>query len=95
MKRLFSFRTLLFLTSTILLSLLSCSHHSEISLSSLDLSATKQGWGKVQIGKSITGEGVTYCWYNLRRGGGTHANSTIRILLKKKTGKFHGAGRDG
>ncbi|MDD2813728.1 MAG: NPCBM/NEW2 domain-containing protein [Bacteroidales bacterium] len=88
MKRLFSFRTLLFLTSTILLSLLSCSHHSEISLSSLDLSATKQGWGKVQIGKSITEKELRIAGTIYEEGVGTHANSTIRILLKKKPVRF-------
>ncbi len=59
-----------------------------IRLSSLDLTGTKQGWGKAQIDKSVTGKELSIAGKKYEFGVGTHANSTILIGLNSKTVRF-------
>jgi len=59
-----------------------------LRLSSLDLSSTRQGWGKVQIDKSVTGKDLLIAGKKYEFGVGTHANSIIKIRLNKRTVKF-------
>jgi alpha-galactosidase len=59
-----------------------------LRLGSLDLSSTRQGWGKVQIDKSVTGKDLLIAGKKYEFGVGTHANSTIKIRLNKRTVKF-------
>jgi len=70
--------------------LLSCSGGKEetVKLSSLDLSHVRQGWGKALPDKSVTGKQLSIAGKKYEYGVGTHAASTIRLELKKKTFRF-------
>jgi alpha-galactosidase len=59
-----------------------------LRLSSLDLSSTRQGWGKVQIDKSVTGKDLLIAGTKYEFGVGTHANSSIKIRLNKRNVRF-------
>ncbi|MCX6224216.1 MAG: NPCBM/NEW2 domain-containing protein, partial [Bacteroidia bacterium] len=59
-----------------------------VRLSALDLTGTRQGWGKVQIDKSVTGKELSIAGKKYQFGVGTHAASTIRLQLKRKTVRF-------
>jgi alpha-galactosidase len=78
-----------FLSILIIAVLAACSQPSEtIKLSSLDLSGTRQGWGKAQIDKSVTGKELSIAGKKYTNGVGTHANSTIRLILNGKSLRF-------
>jgi alpha-galactosidase len=70
--------------------LISCTGNKTetIRLSSLDLSGTRQGWGKVQIDKSVTGKEILIAGKKYEFGVGTHSASAIRIGLKQKPVHF-------
>ena len=59
-----------------------------VRLASLDLSGTKQGWGKPMVDKSVTGKELSIAGKKYEYGVGTHANSIIRIKLKGKPARF-------
>ncbi len=50
-------------------------------LSSLDLNQVRQGWGKAQVDRSVTGKPLLIAGKQFDRGVGTHAPSTIWIEL--------------
>jgi alpha-galactosidase len=68
----------------------SCSGNKNeiIRLSSLDLSGTRQGWGKAMIDKSVTGKELSIAGIKYEFGVGTHANSVIRVKLNGKPARF-------
>jgi alpha-galactosidase len=53
----------------------------EIWLSSLDVSRIEQGWGEGRSNRSVDNRRLTVAGQVFRRGIGTHANSTIPLLL--------------
>ncbi|MFA6128131.1 MAG: NPCBM/NEW2 domain-containing protein [Bacteroidales bacterium] len=59
-----------------------------LRLSALDLSGTRQGWGKARIDKSVTGKELSIAGKKYEFGVGTHASSTIRVLLNRKPVRF-------
>ena len=66
-----------------------CSQPSEtLKLSSLDLSGTRQGWGKPQADKAVTGKELSVAGKKYVYGVGTHANSVIRLVINKKSVRF-------
>jgi alpha-galactosidase len=77
-----------FLLTGIFLAGCSGRNNETIRLSSLDLSGTVQGWGKVQIDKSVTGKELSIAGKKYDYGVGTHAVSTIRLILNQKPVRF-------
>ncbi len=57
-------------------------------LSSLDLAAVTQGWGKPQVDKSVTGKPLSIAGKTFERGLGTHADSLVRLELKGGAERF-------
>jgi len=76
------------LAAAVLLSSCAGNQTDMVKLSSLDLSGTRQGWGKPQIDKSVTEKEMLIAGKKYEFGVGTHANSTIRIGLGMKTVRF-------
>jgi alpha-galactosidase len=73
-----------------LILIISCrgTHEDTISLSSLDLSSTRQGWGKVQKDKSVTGKELSIAGKKYGNGVGTHAASIIRLMVNRQPFRF-------
>jgi alpha-galactosidase len=68
---------------------ISCSRDPvTLSLTSLDLSKMVQGWGKPQIGKSVTGKQLSIAGRTFSSGVGTHSVSRIDLDLKRKAVRF-------
>ena len=57
-------------------------------ISSLDLSPVMQDWGKAQADKAVTGKPLSIGGKKFERGLGTHADSLVRIDLKRGAEKF-------
>ena len=57
-------------------------------LESLDLGQVEQGWKQPQAGKSVEKHPITLHGATFARGLGTHAESTLRIVLKQAAVKF-------
>jgi alpha-galactosidase len=57
-------------------------------ISSLDLSPIAQGWGQAQADKAVTGKPMAIGGQKFERGLGTHADSLVRIDLKRGAVKF-------
>ncbi|HBB91808.1 MAG TPA: alpha-galactosidase [Bacteroidales bacterium] len=62
--------------------------NESLRLSSLDLSGTRQGWGKAQADRSVTGKNLIIAGQKFEFGVGTHANSIIRLSLNRKPVRF-------
>lgn len=66
-----------------------CVRASEpVSISSLDLSHLKQGWGKPGVDRSVDGNALSIGGRKFDRGIGTHAGSDVAIRLDGKPGRF-------
>ena len=66
-----------------------------ISLSSLDIYRIEQGWGQGTSNRSVMGQPLTIAGKIFEQGIGTHANSTIPLLLGGKAVELSGlAGLD-
>lgn len=59
-----------------------------VSLSSLDLTKMKQGWGRPQIDQSITSKPLTIGGQVFEHGVGSHADSVFSIQLDGQAGRF-------
>ena len=59
-----------------------------VSLTALDLSKMRQGWGKPQIDRSIREKPLSIGGHSFAHGLGTHANSTLWIDLAGGSEKF-------
>jgi alpha-galactosidase len=57
-------------------------------LSDMDLTGTRQGWGTPMLNKAVTGKELSIAGKKFENGIGTHANSTMRILLNGKKVQF-------
>ncbi len=57
-------------------------------ISSLDLTPIRQGWGKPQADKSVTGKSLSIAGKTFEHGLGTHADSLVRIELKGGSERF-------
>jgi alpha-galactosidase len=83
-----SFLTPFLLATAILLASCSVKETDTLRLSALDLSGVRQGWGKAQADKSVTGKDMSIAGKKYEFGVGTHANSTIRLQINRKTVRF-------
>ena len=60
-------------------------------LSALDLSPITQGWGQAQADKAVTGKPMAIAGHKYEHGVGTHANSVIRLQLRRGALHFSAA----
>jgi alpha-galactosidase len=65
-----------------------CRAEEAVSLSALDLTKAKQGWGSPGTDKSVDGNALTIGGKTFETGLGTHANSVLLVDLQGKATRF-------
>lgn len=76
------------LIASLLAAAFACQAAETVSLTSLDLTKMRQGWGKPQIDRSIREKPLSIGGKKFEHGVGTHANSTLWLDLAGGSEKF-------
>lgn len=66
-----------------------CSADQEIPITTLDLNAVEQGWGKPAVDRSVDGHPIAIAGRKFDHGFGTHSPGLFLIDLSKGSSRFH------